>query len=173
MKKYSYLLILLPLLSASQVQAGAVEKCVDETGKITYTDKGCKGKETSQNTYLGIGAASHKGTTNLQKTSVVGYKVSEVGVLTEQASEQCAKQAGKYLTDSKPGAKQEAEAEFLTVVERALRGAEVEIVLAGVIHYKNEKAADAASQELKIHCAASRTRETDWVLVFKEPGVAD
>ena len=54
------LLILLLIFSISQVHAGAVEKCVDETGKVTYTDKGCKGKETSQEAYL-LGASLNSG----------------------------------------------------------------------------------------------------------------
>jgi len=49
-----------------------------------------------------------------------------------------------------------------------LRGDQVEIVLAGVIRYSAGKKGEP-SQEMPIHCSASRTRETEWVLVFKEP----
>ncbi|KPJ94980.1 MAG: hypothetical protein AMJ53_03990 [Gammaproteobacteria bacterium SG8_11] len=160
MKNYSYLLISLSILVAAQVQAGAVEKCIDSTGKITYTDKGCKGKETSQDTYLMGSTAKNRKTST--KNIVHSYRVSEIGSLTEQAINQCTKQAGKYFADSHPKLTTDPETEFQTIKDRSIHGDKVEIVLAGVIRAKGEK------EELKIQCAASRSRETDWVLVFKD-----
>lgn len=175
MKNHSYLLILLLLLVFSQAQAGFVEKCTDSTGKVTYTDKGCKGKETAENAYVGNANAS-KRKSSLQKTSMPGFKVSEIGFLTEEAVDQCTKQAGKYFTDARLEVPKNSEAEFLTVVDRAIRGAEVEITLAGVIRYQNDKDSDKQGEkqnhELKIHCTASRSRESEWVLVFKDTGSA-
>jgi hypothetical protein len=168
MIRYSYFLILLFILSAPMAQAGSVEKCVDSTGKITYTDKGCKGKETSENTYLGGSVSGKKGQSRLQKTSITGYKISEIGFLTEQAVEQCSKQAGKFFTDSRPGVAAVSDTEFVSVLDRAIRGAKVEITLAGVIRYQGEKATEKEKQEMKIQCTASRSRETEWELVFKE-----
>jgi hypothetical protein len=171
MKNYCYLLILFLMLAFSQAQAGFVEKCTDSTGKVRYTDKGCKGKETAEDAYTGeTGATKRK--SHLQKTSVPGYKISEIGFLTEDAVDQCTQQAGKYFADARPEVPKQSEAEFLSVVDRALRGAEVEITLAGVIRYQSDK--DSGTQgekqkhELKIHCTASRSRETEWVLVFKD-----
>ena len=163
MKYYASLLTILLVLSSSQVQAGAVEKCIDSNGKITYTDKGCKSKETAQDTYL-IGTESKKRHARAEKTSVTSFKVSEIGLLTEQASEQCAKQAGKYFTDSHPGATTPPKSEFLSVTDRSIRGDKVDIVLAGVIRYQSEK----KSQEMQIQCAASKTRDSEWVLEFKD-----
>jgi hypothetical protein len=171
MKKYSYLLILFLMLAFSQAQAGFVEKCTDSTGKVTYTDKGCKGKESAENAYTGT-TESTKHKSQLQKTSMAGYKVSEIGFLTEEAVDQCTKQAGKYFADARPEVPKNSEAEFLSVVDRALRGAEVEITLAGVIRYQSDKDSDEQGEkqnhELKIHCTASRSRETEWALVFKD-----
>lgn len=164
MNKCAYLLILFLIIVIFPVHAGVVEKCVDSTGKITYTDKGCKGKETSQDSYLGKTNKS-----NLQKTSAPGYKVSEIGTLTEQAIVQCTKQAGKYFAGSRPGVTKNSKTEFSSVVDRSLRGAEVEIVLAGVILYPGKNAGEP-NQEMKIQCAAKRSRESEWVLAFKEPG---
>lgn len=163
MKIYFNLLILLLIFTTSQIQAGAVEKCVDSTGTVTYTDKGCKGKETSQDTYL-------KSTNNRykrpEKTTVNSFRVAEIGALTEQAVAQCAKQAGKYFVGSHPGVTEKSEAEFQSIVDRSLHSDKVEIVLAGVIRVKGEKEA----QEIKIQCNASRSRGTDWVLAFTDSG---
>lgn len=165
MKNYLNLLILLLIFSTAQVQAGAVEKCVDSSGKITYTDKGCKGKETSQDTYL-LGTSTSSHYKKQEKTTVNSFRVSEIGILTEQAVAQCGKQASKYFADSYPGITPDSEAEFQTIMDRSLHSDKVEIVLSGVIRIQGDKEA----QEIKIQCNASRSRGTDWVLVFKDTG---
>ena len=165
MKNYLNLLILLLIFSTAQVQAGAVEKCVDSSGKITYTDKGCKGKETSQDTYL-LGTSTSSHYKKQEKTTVNSFRVSEIGILTEQAVAQCGKQASKYFADSYPGITPDSEAEFQTIMDRSLHSDKVEIVLSGVIRVQGDKEA----QEITIQCNASRSRGTDWVLVFKDTG---
>jgi hypothetical protein len=163
MKNYLNLLILLLILSASEVHAGAVEKCVGSNGKVTYTDKGCKGKETSQDAYL-LGTSTNNRNKNQEKSTVRSFRVSEIGALTEQAVAQCGKKASKYFAGSHPEVTEESEAEFQTIVDRSLHSDKVEIVLAGVIRVQDEK----DTQEMNIQCNASRSRETDWVLVFKD-----
>jgi hypothetical protein len=163
MKSCSYILILLAIFAAESVQAGVVEKCVDSSGKVTYTDKGCKGKETSQDAYL-IGTSTNQHHKKPESTTMNRYRVAEIGILTEQAVEQCGKQASKYFSGSHPGVTEKSESEFQSVVDRSLQGENVEIVLAGVIRINGEKDAE----EVKIQCTATRSRETEWVLVFKE-----
>ncbi|WP_455210942.1 hypothetical protein [Kaarinaea lacus] len=163
MKTCSYLLILLLILLSSQAHAGAVEKCTDSSGKITYTDKGCKGKETSQDAYF-LGTNKKARYKKSDKSTVHSFKVSEIGALTEQAIDECTKQAGKYFADSRPDIVKNSETEFQTIKDRSLRGEKVEIILSGVMRTKS----DNDAQELKIQCTASRSRETDWVLVYQD-----
>ena len=165
MKNCSYLLILLPILLSSQAYAGAVEKCVDSSGKITYTDKGCKGKETSQEGYfVGASTKAHYKNKKSEKSAVHSFRVSEIGALTEAAIEECTQKASKYFADSRPEMAKNSETEFQTIKDRSLRGEKVEIVLNGIMRSKSDKDA----QEIKIQCTASRSRETDWVLVYQD-----
>ena len=161
MKKISILLFLLLIFDFSAAQAGSIEKCVDNTGKVTYTDKGCKGKETAEDTYV----PGRKSRNPADKTTMVGFKVSEIGVLTDQAATLCAKQAIKYFAESNTEMEKNASSEFTEIKDRSLKGVDVQIVLEGVVRYKNK----GKKQELekKLLCTASKSRNSDWVLAFK------
>jgi len=140
--------------------AGSIEKCVDgTTGKVTYTDKGCKSKETHKDTYL-----PGTNTRKTDKNTMVSFKVSEIGLLTEQASDQCTKNATKYFADSHSDIGKDASSEFLEVKDRSIKGADVQIVLEGVVRYKSKN----QPQEIKIQCTASKSRNSDWELAFKD-----
>lgn len=168
MKNPYTLLITLLFFVATPTHARPVEKCIDnDTGKVTYTDKGCKNKEVSKEAYL-VGTDSKKNNSksaNSAKNTSVSYRVSEIGLLTEQASEQCAKHAGKYLAESQPEISQiSSESEFLTVVDRSIRGDNVEIILSGNIPLKGEK----ENQSKALKCVATKSRDSEWVVVFKD-----
>lgn len=156
-------MILLVFFSGSHVFAGAIEKCIDSTGKITYTDKGCKQKETAQDTYVSNSVKKSKNT-NTGKTTLVSYKVTEIGLLTDQAAEQCSKHAIKYFTDSHADVDRHASSEFLQIKDRSIKGAGVKIVLEGVVRYKANK----KPKEMKLLCTANKSRESDWELAFKD-----
>ena len=163
MKNCFNLLIFLLIFSAFQVYAGAVDKCVDETGKVTYTDKGCKSKESSKEAYL-LGTSTNSRYKNKKQPAAQSFKVSEIGGLTEQALVQCGKQAGKYFAGTNSKVTENSEVEFQSVVDRSLQHDKVAIVLAGTIRVNSEKDAE----KMKIQCSASRSRETEWVLVFRD-----
>lgn len=164
MKIFSSLLIALLFFSVSSVYAGTIEKCVDNTGKITYTDKGCKSKETAEDTYLPGTKSSNQKYGKTEKTSMVSYKVSEIGVLTDQASTQCASHAIKYFADTHSNVDNKVTAEFLTIKDRSIKGADVQILLEGVVRYKSKN----DDKEMKLLCTATRSRDKDWALAFKD-----
>jgi hypothetical protein len=165
MKNVITILISLLFLGISTAYGGMVEKCVDSTGKITYTDKGCKGKETAQDSYLTN--AQNKGQKyGKTEATTVSFRVSEIGILTEQASKQCASHAIKYFADKHAESGKNATSEFLKIKDRSIKGAGVKIVMEGVVRFKNKN----KPQEMKVLCTASKTRDTDWALAFKDAG---
>lgn len=150
-------LFLFAILSSPSTQAGGVEKCVDANGKITFTDKGCKSKETSQEPY--IGKTKYKKFTS----TAIDYKVAEIVMLTDQANKECTKQAAKYFVDNNPAVKDRPRVDFTDVVDRKIKGIQMEIVLAGILIYKNEK----ETKQMNIQCTATKSRENlSWTLVF-------
>ena len=78
--------------------------------------------------------------------------------------EECTKKASKYFADSRPEMAKNSETEFQTIKDRSLRGEKVEIVLNGVMRSKS----DNDAKEINIQCTASRSRETEWVLVYQD-----
>ena len=162
MKKLHIPLIMLTLIAPTSVFAGGVTKCLDATGKITYTDKGCKSQQKAQDAYYGKDV---KKRAVASKTTYVNYKISEIGSLTEQAQTKCGEKAHEFFVNSRPNTKSKTEAEFLEIVDRSIRGTEVEIIFSGVIHVDD----DANQSQMKVQCTASKQRsDPKWTLVFKE-----
>lgn len=147
--------------SATPVFAGNIVKCVDPgTGKITFTDRGCKAKQKTENTRL------TKKKVN-EKQEARHYTVSEIGGLTTQADKSCTDQYMDKFRSENPKMRIKPNIEFPSILERSINRDAVHIILEGTAKY--EQADKMINTDLK--CTASRRSEDkDWQIVLKNTG---
>ena len=159
---YYYLVCMTLLLCTGMTHAGPIKKCVDATGKITYTDKGCGLKNKTEDTYIGSIAAKQ----NIQNNTVTEqYRVSEIAYLTTETQTSCEREAVKQFSGKFPDQKIRPVVEYTEVVDRSIVWDEVSIVLKGTFTVENK----SASTAIDFQCTTHKRKSGDqWDVEVKE-----
>ena len=162
MKVCGYIFCIVFLLATGVAHAGAIKKCIDATGKTTYTDKGCGAKTKAENTYLGTITANNNPNNN---TVTEQYRVSEIGYLTTETQTRCEQEATKQFKGRFSKTRIKPVVEFTEIVDRTIVWDEVNIVLKGVFTVDNKPVSTTIDFQCSTH---KRKSGGDWDVEIKE-----
>lgn len=140
--------------------AGNIVKCTDpKTGKVTFTDKGCKIDQKTATTRMSKKVE--------KKEQVHHYKVGEIPSLTKQAGSSCADQYIDQFRSENPKLRIKPDIDFSAILERSINRDAVHIILEGTAKYENKD--KLINTDLK--CTASkRSSDKKWQIVLKNTG---